>query len=123
MLEVSCFGILKRISSAVGHSQLGETYLDVRKAMDTNAVALIDMSVRLDNVGVPDAQLDELTKLFKGNVFCQRLLRQLVVQHFYLFPSSEATKQRVCQLLNIPIKVVQSLEVTAVPQRLAPGNR
>jgi hypothetical protein len=109
MVESSCFGLVKRISHAVGHSQLGETYAEVRQSMDTNAVALIDVSVQLDNLGIPDEILEELSKRFNGNIFCERLLRQIVVQHLYLFPTKETTKQKVCSLLDIPIRNLNSL--------------
>src|SRR5205823_8092436 len=47
MIECCCFNIVKRISQAVGHSQLGETYREVREGLDWNSVALIDISIQL----------------------------------------------------------------------------
>jgi hypothetical protein len=120
MIEISCFGVLKRISNAVGHSQLTETYEEVRRACDTNSVSLIDVSVQLDNVGIPDDRLELLAKRFKDNIFCERLLRQMVVQHFYLFPTKETTKQKVCALLDIPIRNVRGLDVQSKGEKLAP---
>ena len=120
MIEISCFGLLKRISNAVGHSQLTETYSEVLAATNTNAVALVDISVQLDNLGLPEDRLEGLAKRFKDSVFSERLLRQMVVQHFYLFPTRESTKQKVCELLDIPIRNLRGLDIKAKAQKLAP---
>lgn len=45
--------MVKRISRAVGHSQLGEIYREVREQEDTNAFALIDIAIRLENLDFP----------------------------------------------------------------------
>lgn len=46
MIESASFGMLKRISQAVGHSQLVETYREVKDDSCTNAAALIDCEIR-----------------------------------------------------------------------------
>ncbi|MEZ5433535.1 MAG: hypothetical protein R3F31_20710 [Verrucomicrobiales bacterium] len=53
---------------AVGHSQLGETYSDLRGEKDSNALALIDISIQLDNLGFPEDELNRLKKRFSGNL-------------------------------------------------------
>jgi hypothetical protein len=83
-------------------------------------VALIDVSVQLDNLGIPDEILEELSKRFNGNIFCERLLRQIVVQHLYLFPTKETTKQKVCSLLDIPIRNLRGIDVKSKQEKLAP---
>ncbi len=110
LVEASSLGMVKRISQAVGHSQLGETYSDLKEETDSNALALIDISIRLDNLGFPEDELKHLKRRFSGNVFCDRVLKQLAVQHFYLFPTNEATKQRVCSTLGIEIGGVRKIE-------------
>lgn len=120
MIEGASFGMVKRISQAVGHSQLGDTYTDVRQSHDTNATALIDISIHLDNLGFPEEQLKHLAKRFRSNFFCERLLRQLAVEHFYLYPTSEATKQKVCAALQIDYKNVRAIDVKSVNQKQAP---
>jgi hypothetical protein len=110
LIEGSCFSLIKWTSLAVGHSQLGETYEDVNRAIDTNAGALVDISVKLDNLTFPLGDLEPLDRRFKKNFFCCRLLRQLVVEHFYLFPTTERTKQKICDTLGIPIQGVHQID-------------
>lgn len=117
LVEASSVGMVKRISQAVGHSQLGETYSDLKNEKDSNASALIDISIRLDNLGFPEDELKRLKKRFTGNLFCDRVLRQLAVQHFYLFPTKEATKQRVCETLGIEIGGIRKIEARSKDQK------
>ncbi len=118
MIERSCFGLIKRISLAVGHSQLSETYREVLEKNPTTAVALIDMSVRLDNLGFPEDELQELSKRLKSNIVADRLLRQLVVEHFYLFPTREQTKQKVCAALDIEIHRLRQIDEQSKEEKL-----
>ncbi|MGD9746634.1 MAG: metallophosphoesterase [Verrucomicrobiales bacterium] len=117
LVEASSLGLVKRISQAVGHSQLGETYSDLRGEKDSNALALIDISIQLDNLGFPEDELNRLKKRFSGNLFCDRVLRQLAVQHFYLFPTKESTKQRVCSTLGIEIGSIRKIEAKSRDQK------
>ena len=117
MIEGASFGMIKRISQAVGHSQLGDIYKDVRQSHDTNATALIDISIQLDNLGFPEEQLQLLAKRFRSNLFCERLLRQLSVEHFYLYPTSEATKQKVCAALQIDYKNLRAIDLKSINEK------
>ncbi len=117
LFEGACFGMVKRISHAVGHSGLGETYRDVRASINTNAVNLIDLSVKLDHISFPVDRLRELKREFMSNPFCDRLLCHLVVHYLYIFPTSERLKQQVCQELDIPIQRLRGLDVVSQPQK------
>ena len=123
MVEGAAFAVIKRISQAVGHSQLSETYRDVRAKSDTNAVALIDMSIRLDNLGFPDQELQDLAKRFEKNIFSGRILQQLTVQHFYLFPTDYDTKQKICNALDIEIKGLRGIDVKSSHERVIANVR
>ena len=120
MIESASFGMVKRISQAVGHSQLGEIYREVREQDESNATALVDIAIRLENLGFPEDRLKELAAKFHKNFFCGRVLRQLVVEHFYLFPTLESTKQKVCEALKIEIKRIRHIDVKAGDERRAP---
>lgn len=119
MIESVSFGMIKRISQAVGHSQLGEIYREVREQDESNATALVDIAIRLENLGFPEERLTELAAKFHKSFFCGRVLKQLVVEHFYLFPTHESTKQKVCEALKIEIKRIRHIDVKAGDERRA----
>lgn len=120
LIENSTFGLIKRIAQAAGHSQLGEVYKEIRESKTSNAIEIVDIAIRLENLGFPEERLVELAKLFTGKILCERLLKNLVVEHFYLFPTPDATKQKVCASLGIEIKKLAHVDVAAVNERLAP---
>ncbi|MEM7392335.1 MAG: hypothetical protein AAF492_08290, partial [Verrucomicrobiota bacterium] len=122
MVETACYSMIKRVSMAVGHSQLSETYKDIREDSKTNSFSLVDISIRLDNLGFPEAELKELNKTFSKNLFCQRLLKQLTVQHFYLFPTKESTKQKVCDLLGIKMEGLRQIDFRSKKVRKISGR-
>lgn len=146
MIENASFGMIKRISRAVGHSQLGEIYREVREQDNTNAFALIDIAIHLENLDFPEEKLKELAERFgpeklpitsragarskkklpilpsSKNPFCERILKQLVVEHFYLFPTREKTKQKICAALQIEIQSIRRTEFNTEQQRLAPRS-
>lgn len=145
MIESATFGMVKRIAQAVGHSQLAEIYREVREQDESNATALIDIAIRLENLGFPEERLKELAQRFgppavsrtarpissdlkhpvavqrnSKNVFCDQILKHLVVEHFYLFPTLPATKQKVCAALQIEVQGIQNLDAKARNVRRAP---
>jgi hypothetical protein len=120
LIEATCFGMIKRISLAVGHPQLSETYAEVNRDMDSNASALVDIAINLEHLGFPEDQLQELSKRFPCDSFCGRVLRQLVVEHFYLFPTKESTKQKVCTAMEIPIQNLRQIDSESTHRRQVP---
>ena len=123
LVEASSFGMVKRISQAVGHSQLRETYKDILEEKDSNALSLIHISICLDNLGFPEEELKRLKKRFSGNMFCEQVLKRLAVHHFYLFPTNETTKQRVCSRLQIEIGSIRKIEAKSKDKKLVKDPR
>jgi hypothetical protein len=122
LVEGACFSMVKRTSHSVGHSSLGETYREVLQSMNSNAVKLIDLSVKLDALDFPLSRLKELKKDFKSNIFCDRLLKHLVVHYLYIFPTSDRLKQQICQEMDIPIKRLRGLDLATQQQKRLPAG-
>ena len=110
MTEGAAFGIIKQISQSVGAADLAETYNEVQEHNGTNAVSLIDMSIKLDHFVFPTREVPKLYERMKDSVFCGKMLRSLVVHHFYLFPTKTNVKQAICKQLDIAYQSVQALE-------------
>jgi hypothetical protein len=110
-LEAVAFNMVKRISHAVGASALTETYEKVGKAMPTRSVKLINASVKLDTIGFPKKEIMDLYQEMNQNVFCQELVRHLVVHHFYLFHTDHKIKQTICDEMGIEFKQLRNREL------------
>ena len=83
----------------------------------TNSYRLIDYSVKADRAAFPTADTVMLADRFTKNVFCLRLLAHLAMQHFYLFHTSEQTKQQVCAKLGIRMESLRRAELTTTERR------
>jgi hypothetical protein len=103
-LTLGCaFGIVKRVSAAVGLQELSGTYADVLEALGPILPArLIDVSIRLDHFdAVPVTQIEGVARDVTGNHFSRRVLRDLVANHFYLFQVDYRSRQTLGELLEI----------------------
>jgi 3',5'-cyclic AMP phosphodiesterase CpdA len=104
VLTLSCaYGTIKKISYAVGHQHLGETYDRIAEQNpDNTAVALVDLSVRLDHTNVvPEYQITRLRDQVVGNLFSYSLLRQLIADYLYLYRVNIRTLQRLGEMFKI----------------------
>lgn len=46
----------------------------------------------------------------KGNFVCTRILKELVIQHIYMFPVDYKEKQQISKLLGLSVKGQQLIE-------------
>jgi predicted MPP superfamily phosphohydrolase len=122
LVELGCFGMLKRISHAVGHTQLEMTYAEILKANPTPAIRLIDVSVKLDTVVISEVDLAAVKKNLDNCVLCEDLLNRLAVYYFYIFPSTERVRQRVCSELGIQ-RVTDIDIISNAQKKLPPADR
>lgn len=105
------FSIIKRISVAVGHEDLVETYSEVKKEIEKMpSVELVDLSIKLDHFrGIPHSQISALSKGFQDNKFSYRLLRDLISHLLFLFPVDEQDRQKLASLFHIQTPQVLQL--------------
>jgi hypothetical protein len=104
--EIMSYGIVKRVSSAVGSDKLLLTYETLRERDESPAVGLIDLSLQLAHSGaVPEAAVMAFEHEQFANPLVSCVLRQLVVSHFDLFDVHPSVKQRVCAKLKIGYQV------------------
>jgi len=115
--ETVALGVIQRISQAVGSKDLVDTYRRVLEENSNNAYKLVDISVRLESLGFPAGDVYALKETFEKNMFCGRLLRRLVINHFYLFNTGERVKQQACEHLGIKIQDLRGMDVRLVDQK------
>jgi hypothetical protein len=117
LLREITYGLVKRISHAVGLSELEPTYDEVAELRDNNlSNKMIRLSILLDHFeSFPRQEIKELTEILKKNTFSYQTLRDLVVNHLYLFPRDVAIQQWVGNTLKIK---VNTNEVVGDPLKL-----
>ncbi|HEU5141282.1 MAG TPA: metallophosphoesterase [Bacillales bacterium] len=106
------FQFIKKISSAVGTKNLEGPLNKILKKHDTIAVELIDISIKLDHVKkLPYNDIKSLKEVTKEskNVMSYSLLRQLVIDHLYMFEVGYQDKQKICNTLDISMEKQRSI--------------
>jgi hypothetical protein len=100
------FGVIKRVSYAVGHEQLKLTYDDVMGVESGRlATSMIDLSIKLDYFpkDIPRAEIVDIERRVRGNHFCHVVLQDLVYQFLYLFPTTFWERQKLGHLVGIKV--------------------
>ncbi|MGQ0761645.1 MAG: hypothetical protein ACT4OT_06460 [Acidobacteriota bacterium] len=98
-------GVIKKVSREVGLEKLSKTYSEVLKQSgDKKAVALIDLSIKLDHFrAFPEVETAKLAEILRKNAYASTILRDMVANHFYLFPRELRLVQRVSKPLGISL--------------------
>lgn len=102
--RMASFGLIKRISSAVGLEELELTYREVRDLHSgTNiSVDLIDVAIKMDHFReCPDQNLTELKARISNDSFAFTILRDFVADYLYLFVSDQRKLQKYGSMFQI----------------------
>jgi hypothetical protein len=104
---ISCFGIIKRVSAALGHVELTDTYKGLLDKNPYNAFKLIDLSIKLDFFpSFPFKDIDMLwdDKEISKNYLAKVIIQNMVYGYIQLYDLNISERQRICAKLNIKIK-------------------
>lgn len=98
-------GFIRKIAISIGSKDAFEIYKDLKVTTKTPALILINQAIELHfNKKFNFKELKDNYEKLKGNPVCIRILRELVIQHIYLFPVSTREKQQLSELLELSIK-------------------
>jgi hypothetical protein len=105
-MEQVIHGIVKHISNSVGLEELGLIFSEIRRKNLVPAYHIIDLAIKIDHFR--EFPQKEALEVYgwqdkDKNYVGLYLVRHLVWEHFYFFPSKFDVKQRVCGKLGIDI--------------------
>ncbi len=105
------YGILKKISFAVGSQQLQETYAQILQQYRGNmAVEIIDVLLKLDHFRiVPEYEMAKIRDQIGKNPFAYTIVRQMVTDFLYLYKIDIRTAQKLGALFSIKATVPELL--------------
>ena len=105
LLEGLTFVIIKQVSDSVGDERLTITLNQLSQMADNISYRFIDLSIRLDYYrGFPKNEILDLYKEVYNNQFSSHVIRHLAWYHFYLYPTNYATRQSICDRLEIKLQ-------------------
>ena len=99
------YGMLRKISFSVGAKELIPILEEIEKERECPAVKLIIQSIKLQFAKQMNVnQLEKLSFEFKHNIVCDRLLKEIVIQHIYMHHIDSKKKQQVSEKLGISVQ-------------------
>ena len=105
ILREITYSLLKRVSHAIGLSELEPTYDEVAELRDNSlSNGIIQLSIRLDHFErFPKKEIEKLAVTLEHNVFSYQTLRDLVLNHLYLFPRDYTIQQWAGSVLKMKV--------------------
>ena len=105
------FAVLARISASIGSREADEIYDELEKSNPTPAIQIINQAITLQFKKKLDfKKLKQLNRGFKSNPICERILKQIVVQHIYMFPVNYRDKQKLSEALKLPMQTQRLMD-------------
>ena len=97
--------VLRKTASSIGSKEAALIYELIPGADKSAALSLLNQSISLKFTRKLDlARLAETHEKLKSNPVCLRILKDMAVQHVYMFPVNFKEKQRLAELLGITVK-------------------
>lgn len=98
-------GVIRKIATSIGSKEAAEIYVMLQEHTQSPAVTLLEQAISLQFTRKLDiAKLSETYNTLKNNPVCVRILKDLAVQHIYMFPVGYKEKQQLSELLKLPVQ-------------------
>lgn len=99
------YGVLRKVAFSIGSKEAYEVYDIILKSNPIPSIRLINEAIELQFLKKIDVKsLQDLSDEFDGNVVCHRILKEIVTQHLYMHHVEFRDKQRISEVLSIPMK-------------------
>lgn len=105
MLHFTSYGVVRRVSLALGSAHLGPVYDVVTEEEQSPFMQLVRVGLRLDHAsGFPVDAVTAAHDGLKENALAHLALCRLVANHFHLFEEPVKVRQSICAKLGIPLR-------------------
>jgi hypothetical protein len=97
-------GVIRKIAASIGSKEASEIYAALEGNENTPAYILIKLAIELQFTRVLNiTTIEQTLEKLKNNAVCSRILKEIVIQHIYMFPVEYQIKQKLSELLNITV--------------------
>ena len=103
--------VIRKIASSIGSKEASEIYASLEQKESSPAIILLNQAIELHfKKNLDIATVSEAITKLKGNPTCLRILKEIVVQHTYMFPINYKEKQQLSSLLGISVEVQRIMD-------------
>lgn len=104
-------GVIRKIASSIGSKEASEIYDEIGGEEPTPAEVLLKQAIQLQFKRRLDIDTISYTvSKLQGNPVCIRILKEMIIQHVYMFPVDYKDKQRIDSMLELSVKQQQLME-------------
>lgn len=97
--------IVRKIAISIGSRDAREIYNQLESDKQTPAYVLVNQAIELQYTRtLKISSIEKTLEKVKDNPICLRILKEMVIQHIYMFPVGYKEKQQLSDLLNLSIK-------------------
>lgn len=98
------YGVLRKVSMSIGSKEADQIYRKIEEKYPSPAIKLINQAIYLQFSKNLDAKsIQSLANEFNKNPTCERILKEIVIQHIYMFPVKYKQMQQIAGILDIPV--------------------
>ncbi|MBE4867905.1 toll-Interleukin receptor, partial [Enterobacter cloacae complex sp. S4] len=104
-------GVIRKIASSIGSKEASEIYDEIGGSEPTPAEILLKQAIQLQFKRKMDVETIAYTvSQLQGNPVCIRILKEMIIQHVYMFPVDYRDKQRIDAMLELSVKQQQLMD-------------
>ncbi|OWV28704.1 toll/interleukin-1 receptor domain-containing protein [Halomonas campaniensis] len=104
-------GVIRKIASSIGSREAFEVYQKLALHENKPSFTLLKQAIELQFTrSLIYSNIEETANKLRNNPVCLRILKEMVIQHIYMFPVDIRTKQQLSGLLKISVKGQQYLD-------------
>jgi hypothetical protein len=126
LATLTTHGVFRRLATSIGSIELVKTYDKMLGGEKTNAMLMLRIALDLEQQRIfPERTINELLKRIVKNPLPMWVLRDLVIDHFHMFPVERTVRQRACAALSIEWSQAQieAGDLNVAPARGDLGSR
>src|SRR5690606_17739760 len=104
-------GVVRKIATSIGSKEAMEIYSLLEEKSSNPAMILLKQAIDLHyNKRINIDSISMTVERLKDSAVCTRILKELVIQHIYMFPVDYKEKQQLSSSLGLSIKGQQMIE-------------
>ncbi len=116
---MSSFGIIKRISNAIGYDKLKNTFDKTFAEQPYNSVKLIDLAIKLgySSIATQIELIEEYKDEMEKNKLSTVVLQNIVIDYMYMFDTDYKTRSKICNKLGISVQEQLRIDQTSTVKK------
>lgn len=108
-------GVVRKVAGSIGSKEASEVYKELADKEDSPAYTLINQAIELRfKRELNPESIEKTSEKLKNNPVCLRILKEIVIQHIYMYPVDYKAKQQLSRILNISVQGQRHMDMRKI---------